>query len=105
MNSSIAIIEDNIPLANTLKKLLATVALNSKIFYSVEEFLSTSTGMIEYIISDVRLPGISGLELQYKLHALPNRPLIILISGISTIRTTVQAIKKWRCALPCKTNR
>ena len=93
MNPTIAIIEDNIPLANTLKKLLATVALNSKIFHSVEEFLSTSTSMSECIISDVRLPGISGLQLQHKLHALPNHPPIILISGTSTIRTAVQAIK------------
>jgi FixJ family two-component response regulator len=45
------------------------------------------------VVSDIRLPGVSGLELQSAFASLPNAPPLILITGHGDIDMAVSAIK------------
>lgn len=45
------------------------------------------------ILLDVRIPGLSGPELQYRLSELGLKFPIIFLTGYADVRTTVQAIK------------
>lgn len=36
----------------------------------------------EFLISDVKMPGMTGIELAERAHALPNAPIIVLTSAL-----------------------
>ncbi len=48
---------------------------------------------IECVIADVRMPGMSGLELQQRLVALKHPPPLILITGFGDVDVAVSAMK------------
>ena len=45
------------------------------------------------LVLDVRMPGISGLELQRKMAGLHHKPAIVFMTGHGDVRTTVSAMK------------
>ncbi|WP_249167128.1 response regulator transcription factor [Bradyrhizobium sp. JYMT SZCCT0428] len=45
------------------------------------------------VLLDVRLPGLSGLELQERLNELGSTLPIIFVTGLVDVRTTVRAVK------------
>ncbi|GAB6388775.1 sigma-54-dependent transcriptional regulator [Stutzerimonas marianensis] len=45
------------------------------------------------IVSDIRMPGIDGLELQQRLHALDSELPVLLITGHGDIQLAVQAMR------------
>src|SRR5580658_6527512 len=66
----IAIVDDDDLMRGALQGLLKTIGLSARTFASAEEFLDSGdqhqTGCL---IADIRMPGISGLDLQAKLNA------------------------------------
>jgi FixJ family two-component response regulator len=67
---SVAIVDDDDEMRDALQGLLKAVGFSSRAFESAEEFLGSGhqreTGCL---IADIRMPGMSGLELQAKLNA------------------------------------
>ena len=68
--------------------------------YSVESFASAQSFLerkpddaIACLVSDVRMPGLSGLDLQASLAAAKRNLPIVFISGHGDIPTTVRALK------------
>lgn len=49
---------------------------------------------IEVLLSDMKMPGMDGLELMQKLHADNNDIVTIFITGFSTIESAVDAMRK-----------
>ncbi len=79
---------------NALKNLLRSVGLESKLFASGQEFLDADPPAGPCcLILDVRLPGISGLDLQRDLAEANNRVPIIFITGHGDIPMSVRAMK------------
>jgi FixJ family two-component response regulator len=63
-------------------------------FASVEEFLqSNRVNDTECVISDVQMPGLSGVELQSHLIAQGNRTPVIFVTASLEERTRVRALK------------
>jgi len=85
----VAIVDDDASVRGALEGLMKVVGLSAQTFASGEEFLASGkkdgTGCL---ITDVRMPGMSGLELQAKLNAAD--------CGISTIFITAHADDKMR---------
>jgi FixJ family two-component response regulator len=64
----IAIVDDEPSLREAIKGLLGSAGFRALTFESAEEFLnSTERDQVAFLILDVRLPGMSGLDLQRHL--------------------------------------
>src|SRR5262249_12207556 len=88
------IVEDDPSMRNALKNLLRSVGLEPRVFGSAQEFLETERpNAPSCLILDVRLPGLSGLDLQRELSAANIQIPIVFITGHGDIPMSVRAMK------------
>jgi FixJ family two-component response regulator len=94
-NPSVLIIDDDPEFRDSVGRLLRTVGLNTQQFSSVAEFFNADphTDGPTCLVLDVRLPGLSGLELQRELAAANRQLPIVFITAHGDIPMTVQAMK------------
>src|SRR5215469_12538638 len=90
----VLIVDDDPEFRDSVARLLRTVGLDSQQFSSVADFFKgVPPNGPTCLVLDVRLPGLSGLELQHEL-ATANRQLpIVFITAHGDIPMTVQAMK------------
>ena len=82
MEPLISIIDDDEPVRAALQRILASHGFESAPFASAEEFLASDQPRRSgCLIVDVRMPGMSGLQLQQHLAATGCQTPIILITG------------------------
>ena len=76
------VIDDESDVCEALKVLLHTAGMEARTYASAEEFLAEVrlTKPICLLV-DVRLPGMSGLELVRQLQLGPVRPVVVVITG------------------------
>jgi FixJ family two-component response regulator len=90
----LAIIDDDESVQSALLDLVESEGLSAHCFGSAEQFLdSTFRHDASCLIADIRMPGMSGLELQTKLKAERCRIPIIFITARGDIPMTVRAMK------------
>jgi FixJ family two-component response regulator len=88
------IVDDDAPLRESLQDLMQSVGLRVACFASAQEFLhSTRPDVPGCLVLDVRLPGLSGLDLQKQMAEGDRDMPIIFITGHGDIPMTVQAMK------------
>lgn len=87
----IAIIDDDGPLREALCSVMRAAGFSTRSFASAEEFLeSGSAEGTACLILDVRLPGMSGIELQRKLSADSEVPIIFVTAhGDASLRESL----------------
>jgi two-component system response regulator FixJ len=91
----IALIEDDAAALDSLRLLLETRGLAARGFTSAEAFLaSLAEERPACIVSDVRLPGLSGLDLQRALKTQGKDVPVILITGHGDIAMAVTAMRE-----------
>jgi FixJ family two-component response regulator len=89
----IVCVEDDEPVREAIKGLLVALGFTAEVFPSAEEFLlSGRLGDTSCLITDVKLGGMSGLELQNRLTASGYRIPVIVITAFSDDRTRAQAL-------------
>jgi FixJ family two-component response regulator len=90
----VAIVDDDDLMRSALQGLLKAVGVPARAFASAEEFL-TSGGQHETacLIADIRMPGMSGLELQAKLNADHCRIPTIFITAHGDEKMRMQALR------------
>jgi FixJ family two-component response regulator len=90
----VAIIDDDELVRTALEESLQSVELPTRSFASAEEFLKSGqlpdTGCL---IADIRMPGMSGLELQAKLNADHCRIPTIFITAHGDEKMRMQALR------------
>jgi FixJ family two-component response regulator len=90
----VAIVDDDRSVQSALKDLLESAGLEARCYGSAEEFLEpdqrNQTGCL---VADIRMPGMSGLELQAKLNAEGSRIPIIFITAHGDAKMKIQAMK------------
>jgi FixJ family two-component response regulator len=90
----VAIVDDDQSVQNALKDLMESVGISAMCFGSAQEFLaSDERNQTACLIADVRMPGISGLEMQAKLKAEGSFIPIIFITAHADAKIKMQAIK------------
>jgi FixJ family two-component response regulator len=90
----VAIVDDDDSMRSALQGLLRAVGLPARAFASAEEFLqSGQQHQIACLIADVRMPGMSGLELQAQLNAEGCRIPIIFVTAHDDARVRMQALR------------
>src|ERR1700687_1580566 len=90
----VAIVDDDDLMRSALQGLLKAVGLPARAFASAEEFLTSGqqhqTGCL---IADIRMSGMSGLELQAKLNAEQCRIPTIFITAHGDAKMKMQALR------------
>src|SRR5215469_9692513 len=91
---TVFIVDDDASVRHSIKDLLESLGLQSKCFASAQEFLAFEhRSGPSCLVLDVRLPGISGLDLQRELNKAALRIPIVFLTGHADIPMTVKAMK------------
>ena len=90
----VAIVDDDDLMRSALQGMLKSVGLPSQTFASAEEFLNSGQQrQTACLITDIRMPGMSGLELQAKLNAEHCRIPTIFITAHGDTKMRMQALR------------
>ena len=88
------VIDDDAQTRDALKNLMRSVGLHVEVFASAQDFLrSKRPDVPACLVLDVRLRGLSGLDLQKHMAEAKIEVPIIFITGYGDIPMTVQAMK------------
>jgi FixJ family two-component response regulator len=91
--SVIAVVDDDQSVREALENLISSVGFEVKLFASAEDFLDSDTSLqTDCAILDVRLPGISGLELQQRLATDGQSIPVIIITAQGDDKTQDKAV-------------
>jgi FixJ family two-component response regulator len=94
-SSTIFIVDDDEAVRDSLRWLLEANGYRVKSFGGAEEFLNAyDSDQIGVLIADVRMPGMSGLELQEELIARKAPLPIVFITGHGDVPMAVSTMKK-----------
>ena len=93
-NGIVYIVDDDEAVRRSLQLLLKTVNIDAVCFASGDEFVSQfDTAMRGCIVLDIRMPGLSGLEVQKQLTEHGNTMPIIFITGHGDVPMAVEAMQ------------
>lgn len=92
--ATVFVIEDDPGMVTLYRDLLDSIAVATRFFPSGEDFFRHfSSDWQGGLIVDLRMPGMSGIEVLRRLRAMESHLLAIVVTGYGEIRTTVQAMK------------
>ena len=93
--ATVFIVDDDEAVRGSMKLLLKTLGLATQAFASAQEFLATfDKGRAGCLVLDIRMPGMSGLELQEELNARGAMLPIIFITGHGDVPMAVEAMQR-----------
>ncbi|MFN8179348.1 MAG: response regulator transcription factor [bacterium] len=88
------VVDDDEAVRSSIAMLLESVSLKTETFASAREFLQAWAGdRPGCVVLDLRMPGLSGLELQERLAALGSRLPIIFVTGHGDVPDAVAAMR------------
>ena len=89
----VAIVDDDRSVQRAIKDLMESAGLSARCFGSAEEFLEwNQRNQTACLVLDVRMPGMSGLELQTRLNAEGSSIPIIFITAHGEPKMKMQAM-------------
>jgi len=95
LDSAVFVIDDDASIRKSLSRLLRSAGYTTETFTSAEEFLGRDHfDGVGCILLDVKMPGLSGTDLQEELSKADYHMPIIFITGHGNIPMSVQAMKK-----------
>ena len=94
--SVVYIVDDDVSFQAAIRRRLQLAGYEVQIYSSAEQFLDQQphdNNRSGCLLLDVRIPGLSGPELQGRLHEAGSTLPIVFVSGYENIQTTVQTVK------------
>lgn len=95
-HAMVHVVDDDLSMREAVSSLLRSFGLRVETYASAVEFLAhrvASPREPECLVLDVRMPGLSGLELQHELQSSPQPLPIVFITAHGDIPMTVRAMK------------
>jgi FixJ family two-component response regulator len=93
-DSIVFVVDDDSSVREAIKSLIKSVGLRVETFETAQQFLGSKRPEVPgCVVLDVRLPGLSGLDLQRQLAANDIKLPIIFITGYGDIPMSVTAMK------------
>jgi len=91
---TVFVVDDDEPVRDSLRMLMRSVGLNAETFSGAAEFLAAyDPDHPGCLVLDIRMPGMSGMELQDKLNEIHAILPIIFITGHGDVPMAVKAIQ------------
>ena len=91
---SVLIVDDEENVRKLLKKIFLKENYITHIASNAEEaLLIIDTYQVDVVISDIKMPGISGIELLNKIREIDTSIQVIMITAFATIETAIDALK------------
>jgi FixJ family two-component response regulator len=91
---TVFVIDDDPDIRAAMQRLLETVGLHAELFAAAQDFLRRKMPEVpSCLVLDLRLPGMSGLEVQRRLTEAGVKIPIIFITAHGDIPTSVRAMK------------
>ena len=100
----VAVVDDDVAVRESLESLIRSVGMAVTVFASAEEFLqSAHPSKLDCLILDVRMPGMSGIELHRHLLASKCEvPAVFITAHASDDRARSEASSDWTVAYLAK---
>jgi len=93
-NHNVYVVDDDQAVRDSLRWLIESVGLNVKTFSNGQELLENfNEAEISCLVLDVRMPGISGLDLQQRLKNMDAKIPVIIVTGHADVPMAIQAMK------------
>jgi FixJ family two-component response regulator len=93
-NATVFVVDDDAATRDSLNDLIRSVGLRVELYASAQDFLRSERPDVPgCLVLDVRMPGLSGLDLQRRLTEAGVSMPIIFISGHGDVPMTVRALK------------
>jgi two-component system, LuxR family, response regulator FixJ len=90
---TVYILDDDLAVLRSLERLLSSAGFEPIAFDSPDAFLAAAkTFKTGCVLLDVRLPGMSGLDVQTQLLKMRNELAVIVVTGQGDIQTAVRAM-------------
>jgi FixJ family two-component response regulator len=93
---TVFLVDDEASVRRALTRLLRASGFTAESFQSADDFLAAvpvEPG-VSCVVVDLRLPGLSGLDLQQELRRRGNRMPFVFISGRADVSSGIQAMKE-----------
>jgi len=92
---TVFIVDDDTAARESVASLVSPIGVPTRTFASAEEFLAVVTAQ-DYgcVVTDLRLGGISGIDLKAHLNARAIELPTIVLTAYADVRTTVQAMQE-----------
>ncbi len=91
---TVFIVDDDQEVRDAIKLLMVSVGLAAETYESAQDFLDRVNPLrCGCLVLDIRMKGMSGLDLQDRLNQEPVHPPIIIITGHGDVPMAVRAVK------------
>ena len=91
---SIAIVDDDQFLRESIQDLLETEGIASHLYASAEEFLSQYGDRdVDCVLADVRMAGMSGIEMLRQLKRMEGCPPVLIMTSYTSAQMKTAALK------------
>ena len=92
--AKISIVDDDKIVLGALEHLIGSLGYEVNVFPSAEDFLMSDRAQdTSCLVTDVQMPGMTGIELQRRLVANGHHVPIIFMSGVSNEKIRVDLLK------------
>ena len=91
---TVYVVDDDEAVRDSLRMLMRSVGLPVQVYASGDEFMAAwNAGLRGCLVADIRMPGMSGLEMQEVLQSRGSRLPVIFITGHGDVPMAVDAMK------------
>jgi two-component system, LuxR family, response regulator FixJ len=92
--AKVYVIDDDAAMRDSLEFLLDSSGFDVRLFEVAQDFLDALSGLpLGCVVSDVRMPGMDGIELLKHMKAADNRFPIVIMTGHGDVPLAVEAMK------------
>src|SRR5262245_30629687 len=92
--SKVLLIEDEESLASALQRVLEVEGYKVAMFTDAQEGLDAArSGDFEVVVTDLKMPGLSGMDVIKTLHEIKPQLPVILMTGYHTTDVAIEAMK------------
>jgi FixJ family two-component response regulator len=89
----VAIIDDDAHVRSDVAHLLGSIGIPASTYRSAEEFLSDHPSDAGCVVTEMRMPGMSGLQLQQEMASRDMRVPLIMLTAFADVPAAVRSMK------------